>query len=83
MLQQGFAVDTSDYDGRTALILAASKGQSAIAAMLLSAGANPSLQDNLGGRYYMVHRIFDLRVTWKENRPTSDPRSCTLRTEME
>lgn len=43
MLKQGFAVDTSDYDNRTALMLASVKGHDDIVAALLAAGANPQV----------------------------------------
>ena len=38
MLQQGFNPDNSDYDGRTALMLAASKGHGEVVELLLTAG---------------------------------------------
>jgi ankyrin repeat protein len=42
MLQQGHDVNSTDYDGRDALMLAAAAGQAECVKMLLSAGALPS-----------------------------------------
>ena len=53
MLQQGFAPDSSDYDGRTALMLASGKGHREVALMLLGANADPNLKDSLGGNALM------------------------------
>ena len=47
MLQQGFSADSADYDGRTALMLAAAKGHADVAVALISAGADVMLRDNL------------------------------------
>ena len=47
MLQQGFSADSADYDGRTALMLAAAKGHADVAVALISAGADVLLRDNL------------------------------------
>ena len=47
MLQQGFAPDSADYDGRTALMLAAAKGHADVAVALISAGADVMVKDNL------------------------------------
>ena len=47
MLQQGFAPDSADYDGRTALMLAAVKGHADVAVALISAGADVMVRDNL------------------------------------
>ena len=47
MLQQGFAPDSADYDGRTALMLAAVKGHADVAVALISAGADVMVKDNL------------------------------------
>jgi ankyrin repeat protein len=41
MLQQGMDVDSADYDGRTALMLACVKGHREVAVLLLGAGADP------------------------------------------
>lgn len=49
MLRQGFAVDSCDYDNRTALMLASAKGHADVVASLLAAGSDPQLADNLGG----------------------------------
>jgi Ankyrin repeats (3 copies) len=43
MLRQGFAVDSCDYDGRTALILAAAKGNEDVIHSLLAAGCDPQV----------------------------------------
>lgn len=43
MLRQGFAVDSSDYDGRTALMLAAAKGHADVVNSLLAAGCDPQV----------------------------------------
>ena len=43
MLRQGFAVDSCDYDGRTALMLAASKGNEDVIHSLLAAGCDPQV----------------------------------------
>lgn len=43
MLRQGFAVDSSDYDGRTALMLAAAKGHDDVIHSLLAAGCDPQV----------------------------------------
>ena len=48
MLDYGAEVDSRSGDGRTPLILAASKGNKEIASMLLQAGADPSLTDQSG-----------------------------------
>jgi ankyrin repeat protein len=47
MLQQGLSPDSSDYDGRTALMLAAGQGHLEAVKLLLSTGAHPSLTDSL------------------------------------
>ena len=49
MLHQGFEVDSHDYDGRTALMLACAKGHEDIVTVLLAAGADSKKRDNLGG----------------------------------
>ncbi|KIY97805.1 hypothetical protein MNEG_10157 [Monoraphidium neglectum] len=49
MLQQGLSPDSSDYDGRTALMLAAGQGHLEAVKLLLSTGAHPSLTDSLQG----------------------------------
>lgn len=43
MLRQGFAVDSCDYDGRTALMLAAAKGNEEVIQSLLAAGCDPQV----------------------------------------
>lgn len=43
MLRQGFAVDSSDYDGRTALMLASAKGHAEVLNSLLAAGCDPQV----------------------------------------
>jgi ankyrin repeat protein len=50
MLQQGFDVDSADYDARTALMIAAGKGHLTAIKQLLVAGANPNLQASAPGR---------------------------------
>jgi hypothetical protein len=52
MLQQGLPPDSADYDGRTALMLAAGHGHLEAVKLLLAAGADPSRTDALqvGGR---------------------------------
>ncbi|BDA49938.1 probable potassium channel AKT2 [Coccomyxa sp. Obi] len=47
MLHQGFAPDSADYDGRTALMLASVKGHADVAVALISAGADVAIKDNL------------------------------------
>ena len=42
MLQQGLPPDACDYDGRTAIMLAAGHGHTDAVKALLSAGADPS-----------------------------------------
>lgn len=49
MLQQGFDANATDYDSRTALMLACVKGHSEVVSTLLAAGADPSKRDHLGG----------------------------------
>jgi ankyrin repeat protein len=49
MLQQGCDVDCCDYDARTGLMLAASKGHTIAAKQLLVAGAKVNANDKLGG----------------------------------
>jgi hypothetical protein len=49
MLQQGADVNACDYDGRSGLMLAASKGFSACVTQLLAAGAAANAQDVMGG----------------------------------
>ena len=44
MLRQGFAVDSCDYDGRTALMLAAAKGNEDVIHSLLAAGCDPQVR---------------------------------------
>jgi ankyrin repeat protein len=51
MLQQGLPVESCDYDGRTALLLACSKGQVEAAQLLVYAGADVNMKDNLGCRW--------------------------------
>lgn len=43
MLQKGFVVDSTDYNGRTGLMLAAIKGHSAMVRVLLGARAQPNM----------------------------------------
>jgi hypothetical protein len=49
IMQQGLPPDSADYDGRTALELAAAHGHVDAVKLLLAAGANPSRTDNLQG----------------------------------
>ncbi|GBF99926.1 hypothetical protein Rsub_12619 [Raphidocelis subcapitata] len=49
MLQQGLDVNSSDYDGRTALMLASGHGCLEAVRALLAAGADPSRADALQG----------------------------------
>ncbi|KAK9810819.1 hypothetical protein WJX73_009788 [Symbiochloris irregularis] len=49
MLQQGFDANATDYDSRTALMLACAKGHGEVVSTLLAAGADPSKRDHLGG----------------------------------
>lgn len=49
MLQQGCDVNSCDYDGRTGLMLAASKGFTDAVKQLLVAGATVNAMDNMGG----------------------------------
>ena len=49
LLASGAEVDAADYDGRTALHLAASEGHPAAVALLLGRGAKPSVVDRWGG----------------------------------
>lgn len=44
MIQQGFDVNSCDYDKRTALMLVAAKGHAEVVKTLLAAGADPNLQ---------------------------------------
>ena len=48
MIQYGFDVNKADYDNRTALMLAVVGGHSAAVNTLLGAGADATIQDNLG-----------------------------------
>jgi ankyrin repeat protein len=48
MLQEGIDVNSCDYDQRTALMVAAGRGHSAMVRQLLLAGAIPNLKDELG-----------------------------------
>ena len=48
LLATGANVSSTDYDGRTALHLAAAEGNSSIVRMLLDADANPVAQDRWG-----------------------------------
>lgn len=45
MLQQGFDSKQADYDGRTALMLAAAKGHCNVARLLLAAHSDVSAED--------------------------------------
>ena len=47
-LAEGTAPDASDYDGRTALMLACVGNHLSVVETLLAAGADPKLRDNLG-----------------------------------
>lgn len=49
MLDERFLVDSADYDGRTALMLASGNGHLEVVKMLLQSGASVNLEDNLGG----------------------------------
>ena len=49
LLDKGARVDAQDKDGKTALILAATKGYRDMVELLLKRGANPTLSDT-GGR---------------------------------
>jgi ankyrin repeat protein len=46
-MQQGLPPDSADYDGRTALMLAAGHGHLEAVKLLLAAGADPSRADAL------------------------------------
>lgn len=48
VLQQGVSVNCCDYDGRSGLVLAASKGHSLAVKLLLLSGAAVNAQDRLG-----------------------------------
>jgi ankyrin repeat protein len=48
MLQQGCSVGCCDYDGRSGLVLTASKGHSLGVKLLLLSGADVNAQDRLG-----------------------------------
>ncbi|KAK9804415.1 hypothetical protein WJX72_011623 [[Myrmecia] bisecta] len=48
MIQHGFDVNSTDYDGRTALMLACVKGHADVVSVLLAAGAQASLKDSQG-----------------------------------
>lgn len=49
MIESGADVNAGDYDGRTALHLAAAEGQSEAVAYLVERGANPRSRDRWGG----------------------------------
>ena len=49
MLEHKFNVDTTDYDGRTALMIAAGRGNEEAVALLLRHGANPNIIDSCKG----------------------------------
>lgn len=48
MVDEGFQVDSVDYDGRTALMLASASGHVAVVKLLLQHGADPTREDGLG-----------------------------------
>jgi ankyrin repeat protein len=48
MLRQGRDVNCCDYDGRTGLMLAASKGHGLAVSLLLRSGAKPNAEDLAG-----------------------------------
>jgi ankyrin repeat protein len=48
ILHQGCSVSCCDYDGRSGLMLAASKGHSLAAKLLLLSGADANAQDRMG-----------------------------------
>jgi hypothetical protein len=48
MLRQGRDVNCCDYDGRTGLMLAASKGHGLAVSLLLRSGAQPNAEDLAG-----------------------------------
>ena len=58
MLQKGFVVDSTDYNGRTGLMLAAVRGHSAMVKVLLGAKAQP----NKYAEYY-VRQCANTRIT--------------------
>ncbi len=49
MLQQGFDCQKADYDGRNALMLAAAKGHTGVARLLISANVDVNASDLSGG----------------------------------
>jgi ankyrin repeat protein len=72
MLQQGLPPDSADYDGRTALMLAAGHGHLEAVKLLLAAGADASRMDAL-----------QVRLVWgpprsDERRPCCAPRLLAL-----
>ena len=48
MLQQGFPPDSCDYDKRTGLMLAASRGHIPVVQLLIAAGAPVDQMDSFG-----------------------------------
>src|SRR5579885_2439462 len=54
LLKSGAPIDSTDKDGRTALMLAASHGHVAVVRLLLDRGANPNARDAQGWTPYAL-----------------------------
>ena len=66
LLRAGSQVDASDANGHTALMLGAMAGQLAVVRLLIEAGADTSLKDDLGYDAYTAAMFFgDFRGSTK------------------
>lgn len=85
MLQNGFDPNKSDYDKRTALMLACVEGHKDVVNTLLGAGADVTARDNFGGcalleackgkHGQLIELLVKNGATWVHMPPRLRPRS--------